>query len=65
MGPEGGVRGGMVVAEGTPEDVARVEASHTGGFLREILEVEAETKPARRSSRSKTAGTSRRGRGAA
>jgi excinuclease ABC subunit A len=65
MGPEGGVRGGTVVAEGTPEEVARVEASHTGGFLREILEVEAETKPARRSSRSKTAGTSRRGRGAA
>jgi excinuclease ABC subunit A len=65
MGPEGGVRGGTVVAEGTPEEVARVGASHTGGFLREILEVEAETKPARRSSRSKTAGTSRRGRGAA
>jgi excinuclease ABC subunit A len=65
MGPEGGVRGGTVVAEGTPEEVAAVEASHTGGFLREILSVEGETKPARRSSGRKTAGTSRRGRGAA
>jgi excinuclease ABC subunit A len=65
MGPEGGVRGGTVVAEGTPEEVAAVAASHTGGFLREILSVEAETKPARRTSGRKTAGTSRRGRGAA
>ncbi len=37
MGPEGGSGGGLVVAEGTPEDVARVEASHTGHFLRELL----------------------------
>ena len=37
MGPEGGNRGGTVVATGTPEDIALVEASHTGGFLREIL----------------------------
>jgi excinuclease ABC subunit A len=37
MGPEGGNRGGTVVATGTPEDIAQVEASHTGGFLREIL----------------------------
>lgn len=37
MGPEGGSGGGMVVAEGTPEDVARVEASHTGVFLRDLL----------------------------
>ncbi len=34
LGPEGGDRGGAIVAEGTPEDVARVEASHTGRFLR-------------------------------
>jgi excinuclease ABC subunit A len=39
MGPEGGSRGGTVVATGTPEEVAQVEASHTGRFLRKILGV--------------------------
>ena len=34
MGPEGGNRGGDVVAEGTPEDIAEVRASHTGRFLK-------------------------------
>ena len=38
MGPEGGYRGGMVVAEGTPEDVAKVKTSYTGQFLAELLE---------------------------
>nr|WP_247601933.1 excinuclease ABC subunit UvrA [Cellulomonas denverensis] len=38
MGPEGGSGGGMVVAQGTPEHVATVEASHTGRFLAEVLE---------------------------
>ena len=37
LGPEGGSGGGMVVAEGTPEQVAQVEASHTGRFLRDML----------------------------
>ena len=37
MGPEGGNGGGYIVAAGTPEQVARCEASHTGRFLREIL----------------------------
>ncbi len=37
LGPEGGVRGGTVVAAGTPEDVAAVEASHTGRFLARAL----------------------------
>ncbi|MEI7659601.1 MAG: excinuclease ABC subunit UvrA [Actinomycetes bacterium] len=37
MGPEGGFRGGLVVAKGTPEDVAKVKASYTGQFLEEIL----------------------------
>ncbi len=37
LGPEGGDAGGWVVAEGRPEDVARVEASYTGQFLRRIL----------------------------
>jgi excinuclease ABC subunit A len=39
LGPEGGSGGGTVVAEGTPEDVAGVEHSHTGRYLRELLEV--------------------------
>jgi len=38
MGPEGGSRGGFVVAEGTPEAVADVAESHTGTFLKPILE---------------------------
>lgn len=37
MGPEGGNGGGFVVAEGTPEQVAKVERSHTGKYLREVL----------------------------
>ena len=42
MGPEGGSGGGTVVAEGTPEQVAAVPESHTGRFLAEVLEPEAE-----------------------
>lgn len=38
MGPEGGAGGGLVIAEGTPEEVAGVPASHTGKFLREVLD---------------------------
>ena len=37
LGPEGGVRGGNIVAQGTPEEVARIEASHTGRFLKRAL----------------------------
>ena len=37
MGPEGGFRGGLVVAEGTPEEVAKVKTSYTGQYLAEIL----------------------------
>jgi excinuclease ABC subunit A len=37
LGPEGGAGGGKIVAEGTPEDVAEVKASHTGQFLRRML----------------------------
>jgi excinuclease ABC subunit A len=37
MGPEGGTGGGQVVAVGTPEKVAKVKASHTGRFLKELL----------------------------
>jgi excinuclease ABC subunit A len=49
MGPEGGFRGGTVVAEGTPEEVAQVKASYTGQYLAEILStnrVAAKKKPA-------------------
>ncbi len=35
MGPEGGEAGGRIVAEGTPEEIAAVELSHTGRFLRD------------------------------
>ena len=38
MGPEGGDRGGTVVAKGTPEEVADVEASHTGIYIKKMLE---------------------------
>ena len=38
MGPEGGTGGGLIVVEGTPEDVARHETSHTGRFLRQLFE---------------------------
>ena len=38
IGPEGGDGGGEIVAEGTPEDVARVERSHTGRYLRPLLD---------------------------
>ncbi|MFD1147396.1 excinuclease ABC subunit UvrA [Saccharothrix hoggarensis] len=41
MGPEGGSGGGMVVAEGTPEQVAEVADSYTGQFLREVLPAQA------------------------
>ncbi|OGQ64568.1 MAG: excinuclease ABC subunit A [Deltaproteobacteria bacterium RIFCSPLOWO2_02_FULL_55_12] len=37
LGPEGGDGGGRIVAEGTPEEVATVRASHTGAFLKDIL----------------------------
>jgi excinuclease ABC subunit A len=37
MGPEGGEEGGMVIAAGTPEEVAAERSSHTGEFLRDLL----------------------------
>ena len=38
LGPEGGNQGGTVVAQGTPEDVAQVEGSYTGRYLKKMLE---------------------------
>ena len=56
MGPEGGFRGGTVVAEGTPEDVAKVKESYTGQFLAEILaNNRATTATEKKSSPKKTA----------
>lgn len=37
LGPEGGDAGGCVIAEGTPEEVARIEGSYTGQFLKRVL----------------------------
>ena len=37
MGPEGGINGGRIIAEGTPEKVSQVEQSYTGRFIRELL----------------------------
>ncbi|MEY4152033.1 MAG: hypothetical protein RL470_92 [Actinomycetota bacterium] len=45
MGPEGGFRGGTVVAEGTPEEVAKIKGSYTGQYLAEILTSNRATKP--------------------
>jgi excinuclease ABC subunit A len=42
MGPEGGSGGGRVIAEGTPEHVVTVPASHTGRFLAGVLELDME-----------------------
>jgi len=53
LGPEGGGAGGQLVAEGTPEAVARVKKSHTGHYLARVLErgavaSKAERAPARK-----------------
>ncbi|HEY9563466.1 MAG TPA: excinuclease ABC subunit UvrA [Nocardioides sp.] len=51
MGPEGGSRGGTVVAEGTPEEVAANPASHTGRFLAPILGVVPGEAPAKKTTK--------------
>ena len=37
MGPEGGVNGGKIIAQGTPEKVSQVNDSFTGKFIKELL----------------------------
>ena len=37
MGPDGGVNGGEIIAEGNPEKVSEIEASYTGNFLKNII----------------------------
>ncbi|MEW5964893.1 MAG: excinuclease ABC subunit UvrA [Pseudomonadota bacterium] len=46
LGPEGGDGGGRIVAEGTPEDVAKVKESYTGQYLRELLKRRASPRAA-------------------
>ena len=41
LGPEGGDKGGYVVAQGTPEEVSKVAESHTGIFLKKLLNKKA------------------------
>jgi len=40
LGPEGGERGGYIVAQGTPEEVADCPQSYTGRYLQEVLGVD-------------------------
>src|SRR5690606_38243790 len=42
LGPEGGDKGGQVIAEGTPEEVIKVKESYTGQYLKPILERDKE-----------------------
>jgi excinuclease ABC subunit A len=53
LGPEGGSGGGTVVAQGTPEQIVEVEASHTGRFLRHMLDAPAPARRARRAANGK------------
>ena len=45
LGPEGGDKGGYIVAEGSPEEVAQVESSYTGRFLQKMLDKFASNQP--------------------
>lgn len=44
MGPDGGMGGGKIVAEGTPEEVAKVKSSYSGFYLKTELELAKEVK---------------------
>jgi excinuclease ABC subunit A len=44
IGPEGGNKGGEIVAEGTPEDVAGVQKSYTGQYLAPYLNIKLKNK---------------------
>jgi excinuclease ABC subunit A len=48
LGPEGGAKGGKIVAEGRPEDIAKKKASYTGRFLRDVLRESAQRLRSRR-----------------
>jgi excinuclease ABC subunit A len=57
LGPEGGAGGGEIIAQGAPEDVARVEASFTGRYLAPALDAGAGPGRAERTKRSRSAAT--------
>ncbi|HTC58537.1 MAG TPA: excinuclease ABC subunit UvrA [Solirubrobacteraceae bacterium] len=57
MGPEGGEEGGMVIAAGTPEEVAAERGSHTGEFLRDLLVAKPKAKPRVRTLKAKKVST--------
>ena len=46
VGPEGGTGGGQIIAKGTPEQVAKVAASHTAEYLAPLLNVKSKDKAA-------------------
>ena len=39
MGPEGGVKGGKIIAEGKPEEICKIDKSYTGKFLKPIIKL--------------------------
>jgi len=51
LGPEGGDKGGQVVATGTPEEIAANTASYTGTYIREMLERAHKRRPGSRPGR--------------
>ena len=53
LGPEGGFRGGNVIAKGTPEEVAEVKQSYTGSYIKEMLEREKRRPAVKKSTRKK------------
>jgi excinuclease ABC subunit A len=54
LGPEGGSGGGRIIAEGTPEQVAKMDVSHTGRFLEPILAKRTTGKATREKSTAET-----------
>ncbi len=53
LGPEGGSGGGKIIATGTPEDIAKLKHSHTGNFLKPLLEQNSKTSKATKKKRVK------------
>lgn len=54
LGPEGGNGGGLIVAAGTPEDVAKVKASYTGHYLKDVLKKSATVKSIKPAAKAQT-----------
>ncbi|MBC6905697.1 excinuclease ABC subunit UvrA [Saccharophagus sp. K07] len=53
LGPEGGSGGGQIIAEGTPEDICKISASHTGRFLKPLLSGNPASPPKKEKGRTK------------